>query len=134
MVEAIDSERTCPVCGCAIEVTAVICATCGSKIKAEAEQQSTRLPDDDPSLQTVDPEHRVEVAHFEIDHGEEAELACGLLRANGIPCELGSPLLPGLPAEQGLWVNSGDAERAVKLLAEAERSSGEDDTKSTDAA
>ena len=40
------------------------------------------------SLQTVDPEHRVEVAHFEIDHGDEAELACGMLRANGIDVEI----------------------------------------------
>jgi hypothetical protein len=120
MVEAIDSARSCPVCGCAIEVTAVICAACGSRFKAEAEQ-SRPLSADDPSLQTVDPEHRVEVAHFEIDHGEEAELACGYLRANGIACELSSPILPGLPAEQSLWVNSQDAEQAMKLLAEAER-------------
>jgi hypothetical protein len=86
------------------------------------------------SLQTVDPEHRVEVAHFEIDHGDEAELACGMLRANGIACALSNPLLPGLPAEQSLWVNSQDGERARQLLAEAEGSSPADSTEDTDAA
>src|SRR5207253_1988343 len=95
---------------------------------------SPQLPDDDPALRTIDPERRVEVAHFEIDHGEEAELACGLLRANGIACELSNPLLPGLPAEESLWVNSADAERALGLLAEAEGKSPRIDRKDTDAA
>jgi hypothetical protein len=82
----------------------------------------------------VDPEHRVEVAHFEIDHGEEAELACGMLRANGIACMLSSPVLPGLPAEQKLWVNSADAEQALKLLADAEGRATTEDTEGSDAA
>ena len=133
MVEAIDAERTCPVCGSAIEVTAVICAACGSKINTEAGEHNPSFADDDTSLQSVDPEHRVEVAHFEVDHGEEAELACGMLRANGVPCELSAPLLPGLPAEQSLWVNAGDAEKALKLLADAERSDAAN-RKDTDAA
>jgi|SRR5712672_840590 hypothetical protein len=134
MIEAIDSARTCPVCGQEIEITAIICAACGTEFKAEAEPSAPVLADDDLALQTVDPEHRVEVAHFEIDHGEEAEIACGLLRANGIACALSSPILPGLPAEQSLWVNSEDAEAALKLLAEAENRPSAEDKKGSDAA
>jgi hypothetical protein len=134
MIEAIDSPRNCPVCGCAIEATAVICAACGTEFKAETEPSTPVLADVDLALQTVDPEHRVEVAHFEIDHGEEAELACGMLRANGIACMLSSPVLPGLPAEQKLWVNSADAEQALKLLADAEGRATTEDTEGSDAA
>jgi len=79
-------------------------------------------------LSAVDPEHRVEIAHFELDQGEQAELACGMLRANGIPCQLSNPLLPGLPNERALWVNAADAKQAAALLADAElRTSGETD-------
>jgi hypothetical protein len=134
MIEAIDSPRNCPVCGCAIEATAVICTACGTEFKAETEPSTPVLADVDLALQTVDPEHRVEVAHFEIDHGEEAELACGMLRANGIACMLSSPVLPGLPAEQKLWVNSADAEQALKLLADAEGRATTEDTEGSDAA
>lgn len=69
---------------------------------------------------TVDPEHRVEIAHFELVQGAQAGLVCGMLRANGIACELSNPLLPGLPNERALWVNAGDAEQARALLAAAE--------------
>lgn len=134
MIEAIDSARSCPVCGCAIEATAIICAACGTEFRAEAERSSPLTADEDPALRTVDPEHRVEVAHFEIDHGDEAELACGMLRADGIACVLSNPLLPGLPAEQSLWVNSADAERSRELLAQAEREPSEQDRSDTDAA
>lgn len=69
---------------------------------------------------TIDPEHRVEIAHFDLVQGDQAELACGMLRANGIACELSNPLLPGLPNERALWVNAADAEQARTLLAVAE--------------
>jgi len=52
--------------------------------------------DDDPALRHVDPTNRAEVTRFQ--HEDEAQLACGLLRSNGIPCELSSTVLPGLPA------------------------------------
>ena len=68
----------------------------------------------------VDPEHRVEIAHFDLGQGEQAELACGMLRANGMACELSNPLLPGLPNERALWVNASDAQQARTLLAAAE--------------
>lgn len=130
MIEAIDPGRTCPVCRCAIDATAIICAACGTEFRAES---SPVLAEDDPALRTVDPEQRTEVARFEIDHGDEAELACGLLRANGIACELSSPVLPGLPAEQELWVNTRDATLAQALLAQAEREAAKAD-KEDDAA
>jgi hypothetical protein len=133
MLDAIDSGRTCPVCGCAIEVTAIVCTACGAELRAETDNPGAAPADDDPALRTVDPEHRVEVAHFEIDHGEEAEIACGLLRANGIACEVSSPMLPGLPAEQRLWVNTADAPLARNLLAEVRDKQAESDD-DTDAA
>jgi hypothetical protein len=118
------------VCGCAIEVTAIVCTACGAEFRAETKKPGTAPADDDAALRTVDPEHRVEVAHFEIDHAEEAEIACGLLRANGIACEVSSPVLPGLPVEQKLWVNTPDASLARTLLVETrdEQAESEDDT------
>ena len=52
---------------------------------------------------------------------EEAELACGLLRFNGIPCELSSTVIPGLPADTILWVHTDDAKLGWALLADMER-------------
>ncbi|HZD92622.1 MAG TPA: hypothetical protein VE133_00120 [Candidatus Sulfotelmatobacter sp.] len=115
MIEAIEPGIPCPACGSMNDASATRCAACGVVLIVESER-GPALSDDDPSLRTVDPERRVEVAHFEIGHGEEAEIACGLLRANGIACELGNPVLPGLPAEQKLWVNSRDAKLARALL------------------
>ena len=51
----------------------------------------------------------------------EAQLACGLLRSNGIPCELSSTVLPGLPADIILWTDNRDAEKAWALLVDTER-------------
>lgn len=75
--------------------------------------------DDDPKLSHVDIENRVELDRFE--RLDQAELACGLLRSNGIACELSNPPLPGLPADIILWVNAADAKFAWALLADAER-------------
>lgn len=74
---------------------------------------------DDIRLRFVDAENRVDLDRFE--RIGEAEIACGLLRANGIACELSPPPLPGLTADIVLWVNRRDAELAWALLADAER-------------
>jgi hypothetical protein len=58
--------------------------------------------DDDRALRYVDPNNRIEVDRFE--RLDEAELACGLLRFNGIACELSPLPLPGLPADIILWI------------------------------
>lgn len=73
----------------------------------------------DTRLGFVDAENRIGLERFE--RLDEAELACGLLRANGIACELSPPPLPGLPADIILWVNRRDAELVWALLADAER-------------
>ena len=78
-----------------------------------------QIPNDDLKLRFVDPENRTEIDRFE--RLDEAELACGLLRADGIACELSPPPLPGLPADIILWVNRRDAGLAWALLADAER-------------
>ena len=119
MVEIVDSEKSCPRCGTPIEASTVRCVSCGAEIVTETRETV---------LNAVDPEHRVQIAHFDLDQGEQAELACGMLRANGIACELSNPLLPGLPNERALWVNVENAEQARALLADAEsQTSGEAD-------
>jgi molecular chaperone GrpE len=75
----------------------------------------------DLALRHVDPEERFELDRFE--HQYEAELACGLLHANGIPCELSSEVLPGLPGKIILWTRAKDADLAWALLSDAERES-----------
>jgi hypothetical protein len=80
--------------------------------------------DDDPALRYVDPNDRVEIGRFE--RVDEAQLACGLLRSNGISCELSSMILPGLPGELILWTSAKDAELAWALLADAESETASD--------
>ena len=88
-------------------------------------------PDEDAKLNEVDPDRRVELTRFETERGDEAEIACGLLRANGIRCELGSTALPGLPADMIIWVNSEDAKQAQQLLADAQRSAPREEDEAT---
>ncbi len=73
------------------------------------------VPDE---LMHVSPHDRVEIASFERE--VEAEMAAGMLRANGIAAETGTPIIPGLAAELSLWVRKADAELARQLLEEAE--------------
>ena len=67
----------------------------------------------------MDANNRIEIERFE--RWDEAGLACGLLRSNGIPCELSGMVIPGLPADVILWVHNQDAQLAWALLADAER-------------
>jgi hypothetical protein len=82
-------------------------------------ESETGFVDDDPALRYVDPNNRIELDRFE--RWDDAELACGLLRANRIPCELSPMPLPGLPADIILWVHNRDAKLAWALLADTER-------------
>jgi hypothetical protein len=132
MVEIADPERTCTRCGGAIDPIAGRCVSCGAEPGALTPERAKSArsgdpgtapeltPVENPALLAINPEHRVEAARFQLDQGEQAELACGMLRANGIACELSNPLLPGLPNERTLWVNAADAEQARALLAAAE--------------
>jgi hypothetical protein len=79
------------------------------------------VPEPNEELTAVDPDRRVELTRFETERGDEAEIACESLRANGIPCELSSTALPGLPADLIIWVNPEDAEEARALLDKAQR-------------
>ena len=120
-----ESERVCQHCGTANSPDAERCASCGAAIETLVESGG-RFVDDDPALRYVDPENRIAVDRFE--RWDEAELACGLLRANGIACELSPMPLPGLPADIILWVHNRDATLAWALLADAEReASGKND-------
>ena len=74
---------------------------------------------DNPALQHVDLNDRVELDRFE--HSYEADLACGLLRSNGIACEASSQLMPGVPGQVILWTRTQDAQLAWALLVDTER-------------
>ncbi|MGH9640893.1 MAG: hypothetical protein ACRD3Q_00560 [Terriglobales bacterium] len=95
------------------------CEQCGAELITPAAPQQTGFIDDDPRLRYVDPENRVELDRFE--RRDEAELACGLLRFNGIPCELSGMVIPGLSADTILWAHNKDADLAWALLADTER-------------
>jgi hypothetical protein len=117
MVESSKSEKICRACGSSNDANTQRCATCGADL--ESANQSGVFVDDDPALTHVDAENRVELDRFE--RLDQAELACGLLRSNNIPCEVSSMVLPGLPADLILWVNASDAKLAWALLADTER-------------
>jgi hypothetical protein len=112
------SRRICRQCKNTTDADSKECPSCGADLDALPES-SGPFVDDDPALRYVDPNNRIEINRFE--RLDEAELACGLLRFNGIPCELSPLPLPGPPADIILWVHNQDAELAWALLADAER-------------
>jgi hypothetical protein len=119
MTEKKKTRRVCRNCRSVSEDTGK-CPTCGGDLDA-----GEQFADDDPRLLHVDPENRHELERFV--RLDEAELACGMLRANGIACELSPPVLPGVPGEIILWVNNEDAELAWALLADADREASPND-------
>ncbi len=116
--QTMEPGRVCRSCGTQNRTDANLCSRCGANLDTRPEAEGG-LVDEDPGLRHVDPNNRVELDRFEC--WDEAELACGLLRANDIPCELSPMPLPGLPADIILWVHKRDAEPAWALLADAER-------------
>jgi len=118
MTNMTEHDQVCPACGSQVGRGEATCSSCGAEINANLD--SDGFFDSDPALEHVDPESRVELARYETDTGAEAEIDCGLLRANGIACELGAQTIPGLPANMILWVDSKDAEDARALLDEVE--------------
>ena len=113
------SEKVCRRCGNSNPPDAERCASCSAKFGTAATPEGATSVNEDPALRYVDPNNRMEVTRFE--RLDQAEVACGMLRANGIACELSSPVLPGLPGEIILWVHNNDAPLAGALLADAER-------------
>jgi hypothetical protein len=119
VAESNGSEKVCRACGNKNDAAATCCAKCGARLDVAGRSTETAFIDDDPALRHIDVNNRVELERFE--RLDEAELACGLLRSHGIPCELSSMVLPGLPADMILWVHNRDAELAWALLADTER-------------
>jgi uncharacterized Zn finger protein (UPF0148 family) len=111
-------STACPACGVKNQRGSATCSSCGAEI--EITDESVGFPDTDPALERVDPEERYELERYDTDTGAEAEIDCGLLRANGIACELGGQAIPGLPSNMILWVNKKDAAAARALLDETE--------------
>ena len=73
-------------------------------------------------LEFVPPEEREAVRNFESE--SEAQLAAGFLRAQGIAAQMGTEMIPGLPAGLAIWVGRADLERAKALLDQIDRSQG----------
>ena len=119
MTDTSESGKVCRACGSKNTAETKSCANCGAKLEGVQQPPVTTFIDDDPTLRYVDMNNRVEVGRFE--RLDQAELACGLLRANGIACELSNMVMPGLPGEIILWTDTQDAELAWALLADAER-------------
>ncbi|MGH9415510.1 MAG: hypothetical protein ACRD01_02685 [Terriglobales bacterium] len=69
---------------------------------------------DDLEQSFVPPGERESVRSFEFE--QEAELAAGYLRANGIATEVGNMMIPGLQYDIQIWVRRGDADEARRLL------------------
>src|SRR5262249_31348595 len=103
------SQRGSRACGSDNEESAVRCTSFGQDL------------DEDVELTNGDSDRRVELTRFAAEQGGEADLACGLLRANGIRCEMSSTALPGLPADLIVWVNPQDAGPALALLDDVQR-------------
>jgi len=120
------SARTCPACGASNDMAATTCSECGAELSDSEMEGANGFFDSDPALEHVDPRDRVELARYETDTGAEAEIDCGLLRANGIACELGAQTIPGLPSNMILWVNKKDAAAARTLLDEVESAEPEE--------
>lgn len=133
MAETTQSARPCPACGSANPLTATSCTRCGAELSHPADDVAG-YADSDPALERVDPAERIELERYDTDTGAEAEIDCGLLRANGIACELGGQTIPGLPSNVILWVSRKDAGAARALLDEAEQPSAAEDAESDDAA
>ncbi len=125
MPENIEPGKVCLACGSTNTPDVTTCANCGRDLDGDEAPYAVSSVDDDPALFHVDPANRIELDRFE--RLDQAELACGLLRTNGIPCELSSTPLPGLPADIILWVYNEDAKLAWALLADAERQLPKDD-------
>jgi ribosomal protein L40E len=120
-------ERICRACGAVNRTAANRCVECGAEFESESETEKKSFVDEDPVLRYVDPDNRVEVSRYARE--DDVTLACGLLRANQIPCEVSSMVIPGLPTDLILWVNTQDAKKAWALLADVDReaSSGDSD-------
>lgn len=69
-------------------------------------------------LSFIPPEEREAVRNYETE--AESELAAGYLRANGIPAEVASLMMPGMAFGLALWVRRDDAAEARRLLDEAD--------------
>lgn len=76
------------------------------------------IEDPPPDLEHVDSRRRAEAARFERE--SEAELAAGMLRANGIAAEIAPLIIPGLGHQLSLWVPRDQESLARQLLKEAE--------------
>jgi hypothetical protein len=128
------NQQTCSQCGTANATEARVCGYCGATLNrtmqavdasGSAAERESSIDPESPEMTFVDPNDRVEVRRFE--RANEAELACGMLRANGIPAELSAMMIPGLSADTSLWVHARDADVARQLLAEADKEPPESD-------
>jgi hypothetical protein len=92
-----------------------VCPGCGAEIPAATAAPAQEA---DLTLTWVPPDQREAVRNF--DEQTEAEIAGGFLRAQGIPAELSSEMIPGLAYNIALWVPRDYLDIARRLLDEAD--------------
>lgn len=110
-------ESHCPDCGEELPAGAKVCPACGSDFRERRREERTQ-PESDLPLTFVPPSLRETVRNF--DEAAEAEVASGFLRAQGIPAELSSGMIPGLAYNIALWVPRDYLDTARRLLDEAD--------------
>ncbi len=119
MSAAETSMNRCATCGAPLPKDTPVCPGCGASVPAST-AASVQEPDLD--LTWVPPGQREAVRNF--DEQTEAEIAGGFLRAQGIPAELSSEMIPGLAYNIALWVPREYLDIARRLLDEADSATG----------
>ena len=109
--------NACLACGAEYPAGASVCPACGASL-AEQNQEEESRQEANLNLEYVDPDQREAVRNFTDEAA--AEVACGFLRAQGIPAEMGTMMIPGLAYNLALWVPRDYLETARRLLDEAD--------------
>lgn len=118
----------CPDCTCNNLLSATQCEVCGAPLRGRPAPSAPEPGDPvgevdeeaSDSLDVILSDQRASVGHFPTDY--EANLAAGLLRAQGIAVEMAPPPIWGGPKTLDLWVSREEAEQAGRILAEVTRS------------
>lgn len=113
-----ESLDHCGACGAVLPSEATVCPNCGAELPGPSDEAPAAQQEADLTLSWVPPDQREAVRNF--DEQTEAEIVCGFLRAQGIPAELSSEMIPGLAYNIALWVPREYVDIARRLLDEAD--------------
>ena len=119
MSRAEEWVNRCLACGAGYPAGAIHCPACGASLTEQNPDEEADREEANLELSYVPPAMRETVRNF--DEEAEAEIACGFLRAQGIPAELGTGMIPGLAYNIALWVPREYLDTARRLLDEADQ-------------